>query len=119
MINNAQERIHCNQLRAFTIDSSIAESGTRAPALQIEIPLRWGDQVLPLQINIQEQTEKKSPPEEGKEDNHQQTEKETTRRWQVFLTFDLPDDAQTQQTLYAQLIIIDECIVNQVLANSL
>ncbi|ODS24733.1 hypothetical protein AB835_02390 [Candidatus Endobugula sertula] len=104
MIQGVQEKIHLNQLRALhNNEASVMDRPPPLPSLHIEIPLRWGEQVLPLHLSMQGQVE-----EETREPDSQasETESNITRRWQVFLSFDLPNNEQ----LFTQLILINNSV---------
>lgn len=120
MNQGAQEKIHLNQLRSLgvdsqNVDSSVTYSANKANAFITEIALRWGEQILPVQINITEEREEKKDnqaPEKNKD------EKRITRRWQVFMSFDLPNNDASNttlvdkpiDTLHSQLTIVDDTI---------
>lgn len=114
LINNTQEKIHLNQLRSLIPDSSSSDNSAtlRNAPFTTEIPLRWGEQVLPLQLSIKENTEEEkesSPNEQSSNDD------KITRRWTVFLSFDLPSTNKSKaseaiEQLHSQLIIIEDSI---------
>jgi hypothetical protein len=108
MSNAAQEKIQLNQLRSLNLDAPSSDNASvKNPSITTEIPLRWGDQVLPLQITIREETSPKQE-QETKEKEKQST---ITRRWQVFLSFDLPSKhSATIEQLHTQLLIIDDTV---------
>ncbi|MFT5117111.1 MAG: ubiquinone biosynthesis protein COQ9 [Kiritimatiellia bacterium] len=125
MTSGAQEKIHLNQLRSLNIDSQSTETANaKNLSFTTEIPLRWGDQVLPLQISIKEREHypAEENAEEGTTDNDNDNEdKKIIRRWQVFLSFDLPSiggpslenkDASRKkiEQLHTQLMIIEDTI---------
>jgi antitoxin component of MazEF toxin-antitoxin module len=116
MTSGAQEKIHLNQLRSLNIDSQNTETANaKNLSFTTEIPLRWGDQVLPLQISIKEREHYPSEEhtEEGANDNE---EKKIIRRWQVFLSFDLPSLNNTDangkkiEQLHTQLMIVEDTV---------
>ena len=119
MVNNTQEKIHLNQLRTFSSEATANDTVIRSPTLHTEVPLRWGDQVLPLQISIQEHTEEQKNQQEKNKENPQDDDenKELSKRWRVFLIFDLPNDnlpaltsQENNQQLHAQLTIIENSV---------
>ncbi|MFT7387476.1 MAG: hypothetical protein ACI8VC_000716 [Candidatus Endobugula sp.] len=93
MAKGIQEKVHLNQLRSLGADGQVNDdinySSARTNAFVTEISLRWGEHVLPLQISITEEEPKKNEDSDWDE----QDEKKITRRWQVFMSFDLPADA--------------------------
>ncbi len=105
-VQQTQERIQFNQLRSLIGESATQDGqNTRQTSVQVDLPLRWGDQVLPLQLAIYEEREKKyskTDTEEHAEEPPSQKEK----RWQVILSFDLPD----QKTLDSQITIIKNTV---------
>jgi hypothetical protein len=129
MAKGIQDKIHLNQLRSLGADGQVNDDNTvsytsgKTHPFVTEISLRWGEHVLPLQISITEEEQKKK-----KGDNpHEQDEKKITRRWQVFMSFDLPADViantsalETKQpsknthfeieTLHSKLTIIDDTV---------
>lgn len=108
LATGAQEKIQLNQLRAFSNDTASQEpSSNRTATFNAEIPLRWGDQVLPLQLSIKEEPPKKQHSQEAPETEG----KKITRRWQVFLSFDLPGQhANTIEQLHTQLTVIENTV---------
>jgi len=114
-----QDKIHLNQLRLLGADSQSSDSyvtnhaANKSNAFITEIALRWGDQVLPLQLSIAEEKEHKK---ESNEDRNTQEEKKISRRWQVFMSFDLPstsannDGTPKTDTLHSQLTIIGDTL---------
>jgi len=93
MAKGIQEKVHLNQLRSLGADGQVNDdinyNSARTNAFVTEISLRWGEHVLPLQISITEEEPKKNEDS----DRDEQDEKKITRRWQVFMSFDLPADA--------------------------
>jgi hypothetical protein len=85
----------------------------KSNAFIAEIALRWGDQVLPLQLSIAEEKEHKK---ESNEESRTQEENKISRRWQVFMSFDLPstsinsDGTSKIETLHSQLTIIGDTV---------
>ena len=119
MAQGVQDKIHLNQLRLLGADSQSSDSyvtnhaANKSNAFITEIALRWGDQVLPLQLSIAEEKEHKK---ESNEDRKTQEEKKISRRWQVFMSFDLPststnsDGTPKTDTLHSQLTIIGDTL---------
>ena len=119
MAQGVQDKIHLNQLRLLGADSQSSDSyvtnhaANKSNAFITEIALRWGDQVLPLQLSIAEDKEHKK---EYNEDSKTQEEKKISRRWQVFMSFDLPstsannDGTPKTDTLHSQLTIIGDTL---------
>ncbi len=106
LIEQTQAKIQLNQLRSLGLDRPISEG--RTPLLQqfhTEIPLRFNEQVLPLQISIHEQEYTKHNSEESEHDNKEE-KKAAQRRWQVFMSFDLPN----HEKLHTQLNIVEDSI---------
>jgi hypothetical protein len=119
MAQGVQDKIHLNQLRLLGADSQSSDSyvanhaANKSNAFITEIALRWGDQVLPLQLSIAEEKQHKK---ESNEDSKTQEEKKIRRRWQVFMSFDLPSTSKNNDgtpkidTLHSQLTIIGDTI---------
>lgn len=100
----AHNKIRMNQLRSLAHEAISTDTSSARPALHIELPLRWGEQVLPLQLHIQEQEQEKqqhsddsSSKEETKDD-----QKTLTKRWQVFLSLELPQHTHRQTKSHQQ-----------------
>jgi hypothetical protein len=124
MTQGVQDKIHLNQLRLLGADSQSSDNyvanhaASKSNAFITEIALRWGDQVLPLQLSIAEDKEHKRESHQEKEgaDTKEQEDKKITRRWQVFMSFDLPstlvnnNNTPKTETLHSQLIIIGDTI---------
>lgn len=118
LATGAQEKIQLGQLRSLETGNSGDSNATKLVAFNTEIPLRFGDQVLPLQLSIKEMTEKKQ--ENNEEENTQKENKKTTRRWHVFLSFDLPGNTpEHTHQLHTQLIIVDDVVSATLWSDSL
>ncbi len=106
LVEQTQAKIQLNQLRSLGLDRPISESRTALlQQFHTELPLRFNEQVLPLQISIQEQEYSKHNNKE--EENNQTEDKKTVqRRWQVFMSFDLPN----HEKLHTQLNIVENSI---------
>ncbi|MGH1485472.1 MAG: flagellar hook-length control protein FliK [Cellvibrionaceae bacterium] len=107
LMEQAQARIQLNQLQSLGLDKIGSES--KASILQqfhTEIALRFNEQVLPLQINIQEQENKREKEDNDDQNAQNDSDSVKSKRWQVFLSFDLPDN----EKLHTQLTIIDNSI---------
>lgn len=114
LANNSQEKIQLNQLRALESGHGNDSNTTKLAAFNTEIPLRFGDHVLPLQLSIKEMEEKKQ-----EENNQQSDNKKITRRWQVFLSFDLPSHtSQHTDQLHTQLIVVNNTVSATLWADS-
>lgn len=113
MVQSAQEKIHMNQLRSISADNSGAEQAIgKNPTITTEIPLRWGESVLPLQITIEEKPQKHAEQESNTENDG---EHQLTRRWQVFMSFDLPhSNRKSSDTsviqLHTQLTVVQDTV---------
>jgi len=106
LIEQTQAKIQFNQLRSLGLDQPNSDNRTNLQQFQTELPLRFGEQVLPLQINIREQEiVKEHYQDEHNEDNEEQDNKKV-RRWQVLLSFDLPNN----EKLHSQLTIVESSI---------
>lgn len=123
MAQGVQDKIHLNQLRLLgaegqSSDDYVANHAfNKANAFMAEIALRWGDQVLPLQLSITE--ERRHKKESEAEHENTQDEKKISRRWQVFMSFDLPSSllnsdnaggSEKVDTLHSQLTIIGDTV---------
>lgn len=123
MLKGVQEKIHLNQLRSLGADSTLpddtsANYANKTHPFVTELALRWGEYALPLSISIREQEQHSS----SKQNATEHDEKKLTRRWQVFMSFDLPAFDQWQEatllstgnipthTLHSQLTIIDDSV---------
>lgn len=107
LVEKSQARLQLLQLRSLGLDNSIQQELGRTPLTQIhtELPLRFNEQVLPLQLQIQEQYH--WPENDNSQENATGEQDQTVkRRWQVFMSFDLPGN----ETLYTQLSIIDDSV---------
>jgi hypothetical protein len=114
LANSSQEKIQLNQLRSLETNQNNDNSTAKLTAFNTEIPLRFGDQVLPLQLSIKAMPDKTQEENANAEDN-----KKTTRRWQVFLSFDLPSHIPYRvEQLHTQLIVVDNTVSATLWADS-
>lgn len=107
LVEQTHAKIQFNQLRSIGLDQPFNETKANLQQFHTELPLRFNEQILALQLSIYEQ----EPAHRGhREGANQEAEDETqstpTRRWQVLLSFDLPND----EKLHTQLIIIESSI---------
>jgi uncharacterized protein YqfB (UPF0267 family) len=120
MAQGVQDKIHLNQLRLLGADTQSSDSyvashaANKSNAFISEIALRWGDQVLPLQLSIAEEKEHKRESNQGNtQEEAKQEDKKISRRWQVFMSFDLPSTSlhnDGTDTLHSQLTIVGDTI---------
>lgn len=113
LIEKTQARIQLNQLRSLGLDKAISESRL-APLQQFhtELPLRFNEQVLPVQISIQEQ-EPNHRDDDKENENKQDQDKSSpkARQWQLFMSFDLPSTSSSKtEALHTQVTIIDDTV---------
>ncbi len=116
LIQSSQEKIHFNQLRS--LNSEAENVLTKGLTINTEIALRWGDQVLPLQLSIKEIHEENNgrrfnydDDNENENDNESDENHHLTRRWQVFMSFDLPGkDTKNIEQLHTQLTVIQDTV---------
>ena len=107
LIEQTHAKIQFNQLRSIGLDQPSSESRGNLQQFHTELPLRFNEQVLPLQLSIHEQEiAKEGYQDEAAEQTTDDEKKLTTRRWQVFLSFDLPDN----EKLHTQLTIVESSI---------
>lgn len=107
LIEQTHAKIQFNQLRSIGLDQPSSESRGNLQQFHTELPLRFNEQVLPLQLSIHEQEiVKERHKDEATEETTDDDKKSTTRRWQVFLSFDLPNN----EKLHTQLTIIESSI---------
>lgn len=114
LASGTQDKIHLNQLRSLLTEQGSNDGSSKPLSLTTEIPLRWGEQVLPLQLSIKEHrgyNEHREQQEEAQEENDEKQKSSMTRRWQVFLSFDLPSQQNDAiEQLHTQLTIIDNAV---------
>ena len=111
LIQHSTAKLQMNQLRHLGLDS------TKEPPVGLvqqhhgECALRFNEQILPLTYQIQGFTE-----DQQEHNTEQQTDKnnEKTRRWQIFLSLDLPK----QEILHCKMTIIDQTIDTTLWAES-
>jgi hypothetical protein len=107
LIEQTHAKIQFNQLRSIGLDQPASEVRPHLQQFHTELPLRFNEQVLALQLSIHEQEIAK---EGHREEAHQKAKDDNKnapiRRWQVFLSFDLPND----EKLHTQLTIIESSI---------
>ncbi len=106
LIEQTQAKIQFNQLRSLGLDQPNGDSRTNLQQFQTELPLRFSDQVLPLQINIREQEIVQERYQDEQHADQKEEGDKKVRRWQVFLSFDLPNN----EKLHSQLIIVESSI---------
>lgn len=108
VIEQTQAKIQFNQLRSLGLDAALNDGKlTLSQQFHTELPLRFNEQVFPVQINIHEQ-EQHSHKENTDENNDNKEESQSTKKrcWQVFMSFDLPNN----ERLHSQLNIIDDTV---------
>ncbi|MFT6388637.1 MAG: hypothetical protein ACJAUP_002020 [Cellvibrionaceae bacterium] len=112
LIEKTQARIQLNQLRSLGLDKAISENrSTLVQQFHTELPLRFNEQVLPVQITIQEQEYKNTKEEQEEAENQNQEKGKKARRWQVFMSFDLPNTTtQKIEILHTKVNIIDDTV---------
>jgi hypothetical protein len=107
LIEQTHAKIQFNQLRSIGLDQPASDVRPHLQQFHTELPLRFNEQVLALQLSIHEQEIAK---EGHREEAHQEAKDDDKnapiRRWQVFLSFDLPND----EKLHTQLTIIESSI---------
>lgn len=113
LLEQVSAKLQINQLRHLSLDVTRETSSPIVQQLQGELPLRFNEQVLPLSYSIQgfDENEAESQPED--QENPTDT-KEKTRRWQVFLSLDLPDNG----TLHCKITLVDHHIQTTLWAES-
>lgn len=107
LLEQSQSRIQFNQLRSLGLDQGGGDSSAK-PLQQFhtELPLRFHEQVFSLHISIQEHAADKdeASPQHQQEQEQEPSQKE--RRWQVLLSFDLPNN----EKLHTQLYLIKDSV---------
>lgn len=127
MIKGVQEKIHLNQLRSLGVGTSLADDissqySSKTPPFTTDITLRWGEYALPLAISIREEEHHST----AQKQSNEQEEKKITRRWQVFMSFDLPAQPLSEKgsspsampdthkipvhSLHSQLTIVEDTV---------
>lgn len=93
-------KIQLQQLHSLNHLADQADSGaTPTQSWQLELPVRLGQDLHPLQLHLQSQWL-----EEADDQGKNERSGKRTRQWQVMLNFDLPDVGR----VYAQLILAGE-----------
>jgi len=113
LIEKTQARIQLNQFKSLGLDKGISEAkATLLQQFHTELPLRFNEQVLPLQITIQEQEQKEKHDSHGEQDNAKNEEKPSnTKQWQIFMSFDLPTKEPTiTEALHTRVNIVDSSV---------
>jgi hypothetical protein len=107
LIEQTHAKIQFNQLRSIGLDQPASEVRPHLQQFHTELPLRFNEQVLALQLSIYEQEiAKEGHREEAQQEAKDDDKNAPIRRWQVFLSFDLPYD----EKLHTQLTIIESSI---------
>ncbi len=107
LIEKTQARIQLNQLRSLGLDKP--QSDYRSAPLQqfhTELPLRFNEQILPVQITIQEQAHNHSKNEDEENEKQHYSKDKKAKCWQVFMSFELPNN----EALHTRLTIIDDSV---------
>lgn len=114
LINGANEKNRLNQLRSLGIDTTSSTDTNTIKGINFttELPLRWGEQVLPLHLSIREQVQEQY--NEHSEDSNTEKENESARQWHIFLSFELPNNEQ----LHTQVSLIEHTLSATVWAES-
>lgn len=76
---SSMARVQVKQLQSLPQQG---EQGLQPQTLQLEIPIRWGDNTHNLEVKIEQRLE---------EDNPSQSDQDKERQWQITLNFDLLD----------------------------
>lgn len=95
-------RVQFQQSQGLAQQLAPADTGQPAQTWTMDIPLRFGQDVLPLMLRIE--------PEAGEEEAHKRSGK--TRQWQVQLSFELPEVGP----LYAQITVRDQQVATRLWA---
>lgn len=103
-----------NQLRHLGLDTSKELSNTAVQQLQGELPFRLNEQLFNISYMIQGFDEQENQPSQQEPAAEQEVTKETTRRWQIFMSLDLPDN----EVLHCKLNIINQTISTTLWAES-
>lgn len=106
LIEQTHAKIQFNQLRSIGLDQPSSETRSNLQQFHTELPLRFNEQILPLQLSIHEQEIEKERYKDEDAEKNNDDEQSSTRRWQVFLSFDLPSN----EKLHTQLTIIESSI---------
>lgn len=113
LIEKTQARIQLNQFKSLSLDKGISEAkATFLQQFHTELPLRFNEQVLPVQITIQEQEHKEKQDSHDEQDNAKNEEKPSnTKQWQIFMSFDLPTkDPTITEALHTRVNIVDSSV---------
>lgn len=113
LIEKTQARIQLNQFRSLGLDKPITEARTNIlQQFHTELPLRFNEQVLPVQITIQEQEHReKQDSNSDQENSNPEDKKSNTKQWQVFMSFDLPtENPAVTEALHTRLSIVDNSV---------
>ena len=111
LIQQSTAKLQINQLRNLGLDSTKEPNVGLVQQHHGELALRFNEQILPLTYQIQ------GFAEDQQEHSAQQTtdkNNEKTRRWQIFLSLDLPN----QEILHCKMTIIDQTIDTTLWAES-
>ncbi|MEO0442250.1 MAG: flagellar hook-length control protein FliK [Pseudomonadota bacterium] len=116
LTEQTQARLQLNQIRSLGLDKSASDT---KPLQQFhaEIPLRFNEQVLPMQLSIEQQLYRhRDSQDQGRASEQQQQENTQAikRQWQVLMSFDLPND----ETLHIQLSLIEQSVTSILWAES-
>jgi hypothetical protein len=106
LFEQVQSRIQLHQLRSLNLEKALGDSrSTPLQQFHAELSLRFQDQVYPLQININEQEIERENTQEHSPESKQETPQKE-RKWQVFMSFDLPNN----ESLHSQLNIVHNTV---------
>ncbi len=106
-VEHAQARIQLQQLRVLVDTRQSGSTQTPRQQWYTELPLRFNEQILPLQINLQQQQPiEENDSDETAAEETPQTAKKTVQRWQVLLSFELPGN----EKLHAQLQLTGDAL---------
>ena len=103
LLEQINAKLQINQLRHLGIDATRETPSPFIQQSQGELALRFNEQILPLSYNIQGFAENYSEQENKEGDSDT---KEKTRRWQVFMSLDLPHN----ETLHCKITLVDHHI---------
>lgn len=95
-------RVQFQQSQSLAQQFAPADTGQPAQTWTMDIPLRFGQEVLPLMLRIE--------PESGQDDNGRRSGK--IRQWQVQLSFELPEAGH----FYAQITVREQQVATRLWA---
>lgn len=106
LIQNTYHKIHINQLRAVTTAETNNPDSLAGRVITTEVPLRWGEQILPLHLSVEQITDEEKNAHANQQEENRAEDTQKSKRWQINLSFELPHN----EHLHTRLVLIENSV---------